>query len=111
GGPGLVGLTLAFPEQAAETVRLARRLKERAPDVHLCLGGPLVAQFADTWLEGGFVLEHVDSVCIGDGAETIVRLADALDGRGSIEEVPNLARADRRGAVVRPTALGLDDLD
>ncbi|MFG0320307.1 MAG: B12-binding domain-containing radical SAM protein [Planctomycetota bacterium JB042] len=111
GAPGLVGITLAFPEQAAETVRLAKRLRERAPDVHLALGGPLVTQFADKWLEDGFAFRFVDSVCVGDGGETIVRLAEALAGNGALEEVPNLARPDGRGGVRRPGTVLLDDLD
>lgn len=112
--PDAVGVSVAFPEQAAESVRFARRLRARAPDIHICFGGPLIAGFADRWLEDGWLLDHVDSVCIGDGESTIAELADALEGRRDLESVTNLAWRDgsgrMRGRNLEPVLTRMDDV-
>lgn len=100
--PALVGVCVAFPEQAAESVRFARRIRATAPHVKICFGGPLVSQFAEKWLENGWLFDYVDYVCIGDGEKTIVELADVLEGRGRLEDVTNLSWRDASGKVQRP---------
>lgn len=101
--PGLVALSMAFPEQAVETLRLARRIKRARPDVHVALGGPLLNARMDRWLADGWPLDHVDSLCVGDGCAAIVELADALDGRRGLESVRNLVWRDGRGELRRNT--------
>jgi radical SAM superfamily enzyme YgiQ (UPF0313 family) len=111
GDPELIGVCLAFPEQAVETVRLLRRLRQRAPHVPICVGGPLLTGFADVWLEDGWLLDHCDFVCIGDGERTIVELCDALLGRRGLDAVTNLGWRDRDGRLHRPTHRHLEPMD
>jgi anaerobic magnesium-protoporphyrin IX monomethyl ester cyclase len=103
GSPGLIGISLAFPEQAAEALRLARRIRDRRSGAHVCIGGPLVTQHAAKWLADGFLLDYCDSVCVGDGETTIVELADALEGSGGLDAVTNLVWRDTHGVVQRNT--------
>lgn len=112
GEPGLVGICVAFPEQAVEALRLARRVRAARPDVSLCLGGPLLNVHPERWLQP-WLFDLVDYVVLGDGAFSIVELVEALEGRGDLDEVRNLVRL-RGGAVVRndpePWLEPLDDL-
>ena len=101
--PEMVGICVAFPEQAVEAVRVARRVRHRRPDVHLCFGGPLISGDPDKWLENDWLFEFCDSVVIGDGETAIVELCDALEGRHEMEAVRNLAWRDVNGVVQRPT--------
>ncbi|MEW6742723.1 MAG: radical SAM protein [Planctomycetota bacterium] len=97
--PDLVGISVAFPEQAAESVRLAIELRQRRPHTKICIGGPLVTLFPEKWLEGGWLLDFADALVVGDGTIAIVELAEALEGRRPIETVHNLVY--RSGAHVR----------
>jgi hypothetical protein len=99
--PELLALSVAFPEQSAEAVRFARRVRARAPDLHIAMGGPLITKHAAKWLEDDWIFAFADSLCVGDGEATIVQLADALEGRGGLDGVRNLVWRDERGVVRR----------
>lgn len=111
GDPEFIGISVAFPEQAAESVRLARRIRQRAPGVHICFGGPLITAFADRWLEQDWLLQFCDTICIGDGETAIVELCDALAGRSGLDQVRNLVWRDAGGRVHRPAVRYLEDMD
>jgi anaerobic magnesium-protoporphyrin IX monomethyl ester cyclase len=109
--PELIGVCLAFPEQAVECVRLLRRIRALAPDVPICVGGPLVTGFADQWLGDGMLLDWCDYVCVGDGERTVVELCDVLQGRRSRDEVTNLCFRRADGTLHRAADRWLVDLD
>jgi hypothetical protein len=98
--PDLVGITVAFPEQAAESVRLASKLRRRRKSLHICFGGPLISLFPDRWLQDGWLFEYADSVVVGDGESAVVGLAAWLEGRLEREHVPNLVYRGPGGRVV-----------
>ncbi len=100
--PGLIGISVAFPEQAVEAVRLARKLKQRRPDVPVCFGGPLLNVRSERWLQSGLLFEYGDFAVHGDGERSIVELADALEGRRSLDDVRGLHRRDARGRLHHP---------
>ena len=100
GDPQALGIVLAFPEQVVEALRLAKLVRERRPDVHVCIGGPLISLQPDKWLTDGWLLDHVDSVCVGDGELTVVELAAALEGGGSLASVTNLVWRTSEGELV-----------
>lgn len=112
--PDLIGISTAFPEQACESVRLARKLKKRRPDLHIVMGGPLITQHRQKWLDDADLLQWCDSVCIGDGERTIVELADALEGKRGLDQVTNLVWRDSRGVTrsnnAEPLLEAMDDL-
>ena len=97
--PEVVGVCLAYPEQAAEAMRLARRLRERRPHVFLALGGPLLTVRPEQWLEDGWLFRFFDAAVIGDGSRAFPALVAAIAGHGDLDSVPNLARLDARGKV------------
>ncbi|MCA9319271.1 MAG: B12-binding domain-containing radical SAM protein, partial [Planctomycetes bacterium] len=102
--PQIVAISVAFPEQAAEAMRLARKVRERDPLVHICLGGPLVSLYADKWLDDDWVFRYVDTVCVGDGETAITELAEARGGLRAWSDVRNLVWRDAEGATVRNSA-------
>jgi hypothetical protein len=110
--PDAVGICCAFPEQAAETFRLARKLRQRRADLPLFLGGPLLDAETPRWLEAGWIFEFFDALMVGDGVAGIQELLAALEGRHAMEHVTNLAWRDRNGDVRRNDPRPkLDDLD
>tara|TARA_R110002072_G_scaffold177524_2_gene333465 strand:- start:46315 stop:48111 length:1797 start_codon:yes stop_codon:yes gene_type:complete len=114
GSPDVIGVSIAFPEQAVEAIRLLRKLREHAPDVKLVVGGPLISGFVDRWFEDDLLLDYCDYVVLGDGETAFVELLEAIEGKRAFGDVRNLAWRDAEGIVHRPTAPyfleALDDL-
>jgi len=80
--PDLIGFSLtSLPlKQAAE---VTARLREHF-DVPVIWGGP------GPTLEPESCLEHADMVCVGEGEEVIVALADRLDAGADYADIPGL---------------------
>ncbi|MFH2000480.1 MAG: radical SAM protein [Planctomycetota bacterium] len=110
--PALVGITVAFPEQAAEAVRLAAKLRRRNKDLHICFGGPLVSLFPEPWFKEGWLFRYADSVVVGDGETAVVELADALEGNGDMDRVHNRVRFDpHKGVCWNNRELFFEEMD
>jgi len=97
--PDVVGVCVAFPEQAAETVRLVAKLRGRKKDLHICLGGPLISLFHEKWLNNSWLFKYADSVVVGEGESSIVQLVRALENGGNLDGVRNLVYPDRKGGI------------
>jgi len=93
-----IGISLTFISQFGESFYLSRFLKQRAPDKYLLMGGPCISQVLHcsphnirpnlfTW---------VDSVCIGEGEETLEALLklpikERIHSNAAFAAIPNLA--------------------
>ena len=99
--PDLIAVSCVFPEQAAETIRMAAKLRARRPQAHLAIGGPLLNTNPETWLADGWIFEYFDSVVVGDGVRAMEELLEAVEGRRGFENVTNLAYRDPGGRVRR----------
>ena len=78
--PKLIGISIYCNTQ--ELVKLfCRKIKEISPYCHLVLGGAHVMGYEVDILSR---MEHVDSVCTGDGEETIWKLANRLAQQKSL---------------------------
>jgi anaerobic magnesium-protoporphyrin IX monomethyl ester cyclase len=66
---------------------LAEVIKQLHPDRPVVQGGMMVSAMPQFMLEQS---PGTDIVAVGEGEQTIVELADALDGRGAIEDVKGL---------------------
>ena len=109
--PSMVGLSIQFQHRAHEFLNLAQRLRAHGFRGHLTCGGqfPTLA-----WQE---VLDNhtaIDSIVLHEGEHTVVQLADAVDKRKSLHEIPGLAVRDEkrraRRTAGRPLPADLDRL-
>ena len=95
----VVGFTSTFQQNTA-SFALARRLKERHPEIITVFGG---ANFeGEMGLELVRTVDVIDMAVIGEGDEAFPRLLGVLAAGGNLDEVPGLAR--RRDGVVAVTA-------
>jgi len=95
--PDVLGLSSLTP-----TIRLAYKAAKAAKavdkDVKVVMGG-VHATFM--WREVLEECPYVDYVVLGEGEESMLRLVEALEGRGKPSEVPGIAMRNERGNAVQ----------
>ena len=100
--PDLIGFGLtsvSFKECAETTMRVKQHF-----DVPVIWGG------AGTVLEPERALQYADMICMGEGEELIVALADAIDAKRDYSHLPNLW-LKRNGDIIRNPNAPLVDLE
>ena len=103
--PQLVGITAMTPTLPA-ALRVARLARAVLPESHIVLGG------VHPTLDPESVLAEpaVDFVVRGEGEDAFARLLDALEGGGTLEEVPGLCYRLEGGARIAERAPPIADL-
>lgn len=97
--PDLIGLSLTFPSQAIPALTLAKLIKEWKPEVHITVGGGLLAYVADKLVKQPAVWSLIDSFVLLEGERPLLRLCETLDGDGDLSQVTNLLWRDKSGEV------------
>ncbi len=101
--PDLIGFSLtSLPMKAA--VEVTAKLKQHF-DAPIIWGGP------GPILEPEFAIQHADMVCVGEGEELIVELAERIDAGADYTDVKDLWVRRRDGEVVRNPTRPLLELD
>jgi radical SAM superfamily enzyme YgiQ (UPF0313 family) len=95
--PTLVGLTVPFPGTLYGALRIARQIRQLRPRTRIALGGGYVNTELRE-LDDPRVFDYVDYICLDDGEEPLLRLAQTLAG-ARVPLVRTLLR--QRGRVVR----------
>src|SRR5262249_3107113 len=92
-----------------EVVTLARRVRERSPDVPIVIGGHTAAAYPEP-----FLVDETAAVVVDDGERAFPLLCDAIARRAPLTTVPGLALRNRDGAVLRTVGetgtLALDEV-
>jgi anaerobic magnesium-protoporphyrin IX monomethyl ester cyclase len=107
----LVGITVVFTHEWPAIVRLIEAVKARHPDVPVVLGGEHVTSMPEFCL----LTSRADYLVLGEGEETVVELADALERGTPPAELLGVAYRDAGGGHVvvnarRARTLGVDDI-
>ncbi|MFZ5562759.1 MAG: B12-binding domain-containing radical SAM protein [Thermodesulfobacteriota bacterium] len=108
--PNIVGVTVTT-ENRFDAFRLIRIAKKAGPGIITVLGGPHIT------MTGGETLEHVtaaDILALGEGEQTLVELARALESGKSLSTVSGICFRNPDGTIVftgrRPAIESLDNL-
>ena len=102
-GPDLIGLSLTSLTMKPAT-EVTAKLKQRFPDVPVIWGG------SGPTLEPERSLEHADLVCINEGEELLVELAERIDAGADYADVRDLW-LKRDGTVIKNPGRPLLDLE
>src|SRR5215470_2716780 len=107
--PDVVGIAAMHALETDEVVTLARRVRERSPDVPIVIGGHTAAAYPEP-----FLVDETAAVVVDDGERTFPLVCDAVERRAPLTSVPGLALRARDGSVVRTAGetgtLALDDV-
>ena len=97
--PDLVGISLTFPSQAIPTLTLAKLIKEWKPEVHITVGGGLLAYVGDKLAARAEVWDLIDSFVLLEGERPLLQLCEVIEGKRRLDQVTNLVYRDEQGKV------------
>ena len=106
GGVDFIGLKLWMGAGYRVALELAADLARRHPGIKVFAGGPVATLAPAMLLQRHPVLA---GVCVGDGEQTVVGLAEHCDGHRELDTVPNLAL--RQGGRARLPERSFTDLE
>ncbi len=108
--PDLVGISVTFPSQAIPSLALARLLKRWKPELHITLGGGLLAYVAEKLVKRPEIWQLIDSIVLLEGERPLLQLCEVVEGERELAQVTNLLYRDpRTGEIVKtPEAPPLD---
>ena len=102
--PRLIGCGFMSYE-ASFAAFIGRTIKERYPHIPFLAGG------IHPTINPEECLEYADFVCIGEGEETVLEVARALETDGAITSIRNLAYKNKGEIKTNPLRPLVDDLD
>ena len=107
----MIGVSCMFSQDWPEVARLIRLARQRFPSVPIVAGGEHITAVPDFTLES---TPEVDACAIGEGEETIVDLANAVDRGASFDDIPGLvvrtAEGGTRSTGSRGRIRAIDDI-
>ncbi|UCD73218.1 MAG: B12-binding domain-containing radical SAM protein [Candidatus Bathyarchaeota archaeon] len=104
--PLFVGISVLTGKQTADSVEFSMRLKDRC-DVKVVWGGVHPTLLPRQCLQESFI----DFVVIGEGEETAVELAEALEGKRPISKVRGLGYKENGRVHINPSRPKIKRLD
>ena len=105
----LVGISNLFTFAYPAVSDLCQAIFERYPDKKIILGGPHPSAMYETILK---TLPAVQYVALGEGEESLYRLALHLDGKLGMDDLTGVAFRDEEGKVIRlESAKRIDNLN
>ena len=97
--PDLIGLSVTFPSQAIPALTLAKLIKQWKPEVHITMGGGLLAYVAGKLSKRTEVWGLIDSFVMLEGERPLLALCHAIEGDGDLSGIENLIWRDAAGDV------------
>jgi len=87
----LVGLTMLTPMYSV-VKQMASAIKQAFPQIKIMVGGAHATALPKETLED---IEFIDYICVGEGENTIVELAQALEEKKEINQIAGLAYREK----------------
>lgn len=106
--PDIVGISIPTMAQLLAGMTLAYLIKQTGLKCHITVGGPHISMLREQIPQAPLLFELIDSAVIFDGEMPLLRLAEALDGKGAIDQVPNLIHRTDGKIQVNPTQVHPD---
>jgi anaerobic magnesium-protoporphyrin IX monomethyl ester cyclase len=103
--PDIVGISIPTMGQMLAGMTLAHLVKQTGLKCHITVGGPHISMLREQIPQAPLLFDLIDSAVIFDGETPLLRLAEALDGKGAMTDVPNLIHRTDGMIHVNPTQM------
>lgn len=108
--PDVLGISVTYGSQLVPALTLATLVKARWPEIHVTLGGGMLAYVGHRLAHAGPLFERVDSIVVYEGERPLLELCQALAAAGGRDGGPpdlsGVSNLLYRGADGRPTTNG-----
>ena len=104
--PQLVGISCPHALEYERIIETAREVRRVSPDAFIHVGGHAAAAFP-----GPLECDDIDAICLDDGEEVVVQLAEALDKGRPLLDVPGFRFRTVDGWVTTPPLAERTPLD
>lgn len=88
--PDIVGISIPTMGQMLAGMTLAHLVKQSGLKCHVTVGGPHVSMLREQIQHAPLIFDLIDSAVIFDGEMALLGLAEAMDGKRAMDDVPNL---------------------
>jgi len=88
--PDIVGISIPSMPQMLAGMTLGYLIKEAGLPCHVTVGGPHISMLRDELPRVPAIFNLFDSAVVFDGEVPLLRLAEAVAGKGDMSKVPNL---------------------
>jgi radical SAM superfamily enzyme YgiQ (UPF0313 family) len=102
--PDVVGLSVTFTSQLIPAVSLSSMIKRWNPDVHVTVGGGLIAYVGPKLLHRPDLFDTIDTLVRLEGERPLGEICHAVEkgaGQRGLAKIPNIFYRDETGAVRR----------
>lgn len=106
--PDIIGISIPTMGQMFAGMTLAHLVKQTGLKCHITVGGPHISMLREQIPQAPLLFELIDSAVIFDGEMLLLRLAERLDGKGELDQVPNLIHRTDGKIHVNPTQMHPD---
>ena len=105
----VIGMPIHWHYQSYDTIEVAKKIKERYPNIFIVLGGFTASFFAKEILEN---FSCIDAVVRGDGEKPVVALMQEITGGATnLAAVPNLSWRSGQNIIENPLSYVADKKD
>ena len=88
--PDVVGISILTVGQMLAGMTLAHLIKQAGLQCHVTVGGPQISMLREQLPQAPDLFSLVDSAIVFDGELPLLRLVEALEGKGDLNDIPNL---------------------
>jgi len=98
--PDLIGISVTFASQAIPALTLAKAIKEWKPEVHITVGGGLLAYVGDKLARREELWSLIDSMVLLEGERPLAELVEVVAGQRELSDVANVLYRDKASGEV-----------
>ena len=106
--PDIIGFGSLFSGNFPDVLKLARVAKTNFPKIFNVIGGIHPTLYAQEILEN---CDSVDSIVLGEGEKTIIKIIDAMTGKGSFADIDGFAYKSNGKCIVNAKCTYIQDVD
>lgn len=100
--PDVLGISIPTMGQMLAGMTLAHLVKKAGVKCHIVVGGPHISMLREQIPHTPLLFEMIDSAIVFDGEMPLLKLIEALDGKGDINQVPRLIHRTNGKIKVNP---------